>query len=322
MTLSSLLADCYRRLGFATTPASEISTRMTAFVNETQRDILSEPGMERLLVSTTTFASVADIPQYSLAPSISRIVKIYEATNRLALTQLSQDLYRTIQPDPTITTATPSAFVDLGMQFIAQKPSNASELFVDSTAAGDTNTVYLEGYRTGGYFVSLSTTMTGITGKSMSAAYTDIIDVTKFYLSAAAVGTVTLIEDSELGTVLATIPIGQTYARYPHRIALWPTPSAAITYSVDFERDISDMANANDEPVLPVRFHRLLAIGARMKEYDKREDPRYVSAKREYDEVLGQLKYFLFAGPNVRPVMGRTVVQRPSQLGGWFPAGS
>lgn len=322
MKFSDITADCYRRLGFATTPASEISTRIAAFVNETQRDVLSEPGMERLLVSTTTFASVANIPQYSLAPSISRIVKIFDATNRITVPQISQDVYRTLQPDTSTPTGIACAFVDMGMQFVSQKPADASEIFVKSTSAGDVGTAFLEGIRTGGYPIALSVVMTGVTAVSLGAAYTDIIDITKFYLSAAAVGTVTLLEDSGIGTELARIPITQTFARYPHRIALWPTPSSVLTYSVDFERDVPDMANANDEPVLPTRFHRLLAIGARMKEYEKREDPRYVSAKREYDEVLGQLKYFVFAGPEMRPTMGRRTLDRPSQLGGYFPAGS
>ena len=276
--------------------------------------------MERLLTGTTTFASVASTPQYGLPQSVARIVKIYEATNRTALGELSQDAYRQIQPDPTTPTGTPSHYVDLGFAGVSKQPSNASEIFVDSTAAGDTGTAYIEGYRTGGYFVSLSVSMTGVTAVSLGAAYTDIVEITKFYISAAAVGTVTLHEDASGGTELARIPIGQTHARY-RKIALWITPASAITYSVDYERDIADMTNAKDEPVLPVRFHPIIIEGALKREMTKKDDAqRYQIAVREYERMLGNLKYFLMA--DRRPVMGRDVIQRPSQLGGYYPHGS
>ena len=324
MNLSDLQADLYRRLGYASSPATEITTRLTAFLNQAQRDILSEPGMERLLTGTTTFASVASTPQYGLPPSVARIVKIYEATNRRTLGELSQDAYRQIQPDPTTPTGTASHYVDLGFAGVSKQPSDASDIFVDSTAAGDTNTAYIEGYRTGGYFTSLSVTMTGTTAVSLKGAnlITDIVEITKFYLSAAAVGEVTLHEDASGGTELARIPIGQTHARY-RKVALWITPASAITYSVDYERDIADMANAKDEPLVPVRFHPLLIEGALRREWAKKDDrDRFVIADREYQRMLGNLKYFLYTNADHRPVMGRTVIERPSQLGGWYPSGT
>jgi hypothetical protein len=293
-------------------------------LNQSQRDILSEPGMERLLTGTTTFASVASTPQYGLPQNVARIVKIYEATNRRTLGELSQDTYRQIQPDPTTPTGTPSQYVDLGFAGVAKQPSDASDIFVDSDSASDTNTAYIEGYRTGGYFTSLSVTMTGTTAVSLKGAalITDIVEITKFYLSAAAVGTVTLHEDASGGTELARIPIGQTHARY-RKIALWATPASAVTYSVDYERDIQDMANAKDEPLLPVRFHPLLIEAARRREWAKKDDrDRFVIADREYQRMLANFKYFLFSGSDVRPVMGRHTIERPSTLGGWFPAGS
>ena len=278
--------------------------------------------MERLLNGTATFASVASTPQYSLPPSVARIKKLYETTNDRALGWLSQDAYRTYDPDTVNNTGTPTHYVDLGKSFISVQPSDASEIFVDSTSASDTGLAYLEGYRTGGYYRALSVTMTGTTAVSFAAAITDFIELTNFYLDVAAVGTVTLHEDASGGTELARIPIGQNRSRY-HRIALWPAPAAAVTYSVDYERDVFDLSVADDEPVLPYRFHRLLAIGGRLREYEKREDERrYKMAKREYDEVLGQLKYFLMTNIDHRPVMGRATVQRPSQLGPWYPAGS
>jgi hypothetical protein len=321
LTLSELLADLYRRFGYASSPASEVTTRFTALLNETQAEILSRPGLESLLHGSLTFASVASTPTYALPQAVARVKAIYEGTNDQRLIPQSLDWYRTAYPDTTAVSGVPDHFVDLGFLGVAQHPSDASEVFVDSTAAGDTNTAYIEGYRTGGYFKSLSVSMTGTTAVSLGAAIADFVLITKFYLSAAAVGTVTLHEDASGGTELARIPIGQTHARY-RRIALAPTPASVITYNVDFEWDPQNMANAMDEPVLPPRFHRLIGIGTRMKEFSKKDDTRYRETEREFTKGLNDLHYFVASGAHGMPVMGQPAAQRPSRLGGWYPAGS
>ena len=323
MTLSEMRADLYRRFNYAASPATDVTTRLTAFLNETQNEILSEPGMEALRNGSLTFASVANTPQYSLPQAAARVKTIYETTNDHKLWPRDLEWYRAAYPDVAAVTGTPEYFVDLGLTGIAVQPSDASEIFVDSTAAGDTGTAYLEGYRTGGYFRSLSVTMTGTTAVSLGAAITDFVWLTKFYISAAAVGTVTLHEDASGGTELARIPIGQTFARY-RRIALVPTPSAAITYTCDFDYDVPDMSNANDESILPPRFHRLLVLGARSKEYEKQDDQsRKILVDREFEKGLKKLKFYVYSQsvgqPNLRGSRG---LERPSQLGAWFGSGT
>ena len=56
MTLANLLADVYRRLAFASAPAADVTTRLTAFLNETQQDLMSEPGTETFMNDVITFA--------------------------------------------------------------------------------------------------------------------------------------------------------------------------------------------------------------------------------------------------------------------------
>lgn len=321
MTLDDLRLDFYRRFGYASSPASEVTTRVTALFNETQAEILSRPGLESLLNGSLTLASVASTPTYGLPQAVARLKHLYEATNDQYLIRRSLDWYRHAYPDPTAVTGTPDSFADLGYVGIAVQPSDASEIFVDSTSASDTGTAYLEGYRTGGYYRSLSVSMTGTTAVSLGAAITDFVFLTKFYISAAAVGTVTLHEDASGGTELARIPIGQTQARY-RRIALAPTPSAVITYTCDFEWDPQNMANANDEPLLPPRFHRLVGVGARRREYEKKDDSRRKEADREFEQGMKDLIYFVSSQAVGSPVMGRRTARRPSQLGAWYPSGS
>jgi hypothetical protein len=319
MTLSGLESDLYRRLNYDTSPASAVTTRLRAFLNETQNEILSEPGMGVLLNGSLTFVSVADTQQYSLPQAAARVKTIYEATNHRKLEARSLEWYRAAYPNAAANTGTPEAFIDLGLTSIATQPSNASQIFVDSTSGSDTNTAYLEGYRTGGYFNTQSISMTGTTAVSLDAAITDFLFLTKFYISAAAIGTVTLHEDASGGTELARIPIGQTYARY-RRVALAPTPSAALTYTLDFEWDPADMANANDEPILPPRFHRVLLYGALKKEYEKKDDTRYAQAIREYERGLDQLKFFAYTQAVGRPNLRGPLHRGYSRLGPNYPS--
>lgn len=318
MTLTDLLADTYRRLGYAASPASEVSTRLTAYLNEAHRQLLGLPGMELLRRSTYSFASVANTPQYGLPVSVGRVLSLQDTTNDVRLAPMTWGRYRSEAPDPTATGGVPYNYVPVGYTQVATQPSDASKIFADSTSASDTNTIYIEGIRTGGYPFTASQTMTGVTAVQIGTL-ADIITITKCYLSAAAVGTVTLHEDASGGTELACIPIGRKYARY-WTVALYPTPSSALTYYLDFEREIGDMANAYDEPLLPSDYHWLLGTGARMREYEKQEDTRYALAMREWQTGVRDLKWWLCTQQGV--VVTRRPGGVPSQLGPWYPAGS
>ena len=321
MTLGTILADLYRRLNYASSPASEVTTRLTAFVNEALQELLSDPGLGPYLdrwEPPLTVASVASQAVYAAPARMTRILGVSERTNDRKLYALDLDRYRALDPDPTANTGTPEAWVPLGAMAVAVQPSDASDILVDSTAAGDTNTAYLEGIRTGGYPTSLSVTMTGVTAVSFSATITDLIQITKFYLSAAAVGTVTLHEDASGGTELARIPIGQTFSRY-QGFALWPTPASAITYYLDGDRDLPDMSITNDEPPLPARFHRLLVEGALIREWDKKHDTeQQVKAQQRWAKGVSALRYFLTCPPDYLPSTAARVER--SRLGAGYPA--
>src|SRR3990167_4775951 len=319
MTLTTILADVYRRLNYASSPASEVTTRLTAFLNEALAELYSMPGLGAALSlhqPSLTFASVASTPVLTLPQGVSRVQAIRDTTNDLTLEMRSPEWYRSVEPDQTNNTGTPTVWVPLGFAGVARQPSDASEIFVDSTSASDTNTAYIEGIRTGGYPISLSVSMTGLTAVTLGAAYTDIIEITKFYLSAAAIGTVTLHEDASGGTELARIPITATFARY-QQIALWPTPASAITYTVDGERDLPDMANANDEPPFPRRFHRILADYILWKEWDKKDDDRAGEAERRWMRGVKDLRYFVTCPPDFLPARGQRVER--SRLGAQYP---
>lgn len=324
MTLSELLTACYDEARYTSSPTSAITTRITRFLNEGVRAVLSEPGLARLVDSDAplAIASVASQARYVAPEAVAQIRGISERTNDYALEAMSLDRYRRLEPDPASVSGTPTHYVPFGRTAVAVQPSNASELFVKSTSASDTGTAYLEGITTGGYLRTASVTMTGTTAVSLSASITDWIEVTDFYLSANAVGTVTLHEDSGAGTELARITIGQKRPRYTG-FYLWPTPAAVVSYLVDYRREIADLVNSTDEPPLPTDYHRILVDYALWRELTGQEaDGRAIAAMTRYRHGLNRLKFATQTTVGEIPTLGRARRVGHSRIGAFYPADS
>jgi hypothetical protein len=302
-----------------------VVTRILRIINEGVRAIVAEPGMARLLDSDVpySFATTASLARYTVPESVARILTMRETTNDRTLDAMSLPDYRRREPDPASMTGTPTHYVPIGRVAVATQPADASQLFVVSTSAGDTTqTAFIEGTITGGYTRTASVTLTGLTAVSLSSAITSFLEVTDFYVSAACAGTVTLLEDSGLGTELARITIGAKRPRY-YGFYLWPTPAAAVTYYVDARREVVDLANAADEPPFPTDFHPLIVAYAVAREFElKNEPPRSLQAMQRYRSMLSKLKYFTQTGSDEIPVMGRGGRTGHSRLGGWYPADS
>jgi hypothetical protein len=321
MTFTELLAAVYEETGYQSSPAAAVVTRIKRCLNEGVRAILSEPGMARLADSDSpaTFATVAATARYVVPESVAIIRHMTERTNDRALLPMSLSEYRRLMPDPSAHSGTPTHYVPIGRVAVATQPSDASEIFVDSTAAGDTNTAYIEGIITGGYMRTASVSMTGTTAVTLSASI-EFIEITDFYLSAAAVGTVTLHEDSGAGTELARITLGALRPRY-YGFYLYPTPSAAVTYYVDYRREVVELVNNTDEPPLPTDLHPMLIAYTVAREFElKGDQDRFLIAKSRYQTWMNKLKYQTQALADDIPVMGRARRGENSRLGGFYPA--
>lgn len=302
MNLTAILLECYRRTGASSTPQAEVITRMTSSVNLTHRQILGTPGFEGLRDDTITFSSVTGQVLYGLPPAITRIESITDRTTMLRLTARSLDDIRGADPG-LVTSGLVDSYVIRGYQQVATQPIVASGLWAVSSSAGDTTQkVYAETIVTGGYPqvpVVAGTTITGTTRVQLGTLATHI-EVVKFYISATAVGTISLFDAAAAGNELARIPIGGTYARYL-QIQLYPTPTSAILYYVDYVRTVAEMVNGTDEPLLPDDFHWLLVEGACLKEWTKKDDDRRVDAQRTFNQGVSALKYHVNCPPDFLP---------------------
>lgn len=321
MNFSALELDVFRRLNFADVPATLVKTRIDTFLNQRHRQILAMPGMEGLRNGTFLLPSVASQAQYALGATVARVRDIFDGTtNQRKLIERSLQWVRTVDPR-LASTGVPEAWVPLSFQQVQVQPAAATALWAISTSAGDTSqTVSIETARTGGYRRQESATLNGLTAVQLGTL-TDHVEVEKFYLSAAAAGTVTLMTAAAAGTTLATIPIGQISGRY-FWIQLWPTPSAVWTFTVDVTRNIFDLVNANDEPLLPEDFHYLLSLGARIDEYEKMADSRRPALLIDWKIGISRLQNYVVNSTDYQIVAGGMEAGRASNLGPWFPSGS
>lgn len=318
MTLQEILAGVYEETAYQSSPSNAVQTRLTRWVNEGVRAILAEPGLGRLADSDTplTVASVASTARVVVPEAVARIHSLSDRTNDLQLMAMSLDQYRHLDPDATSSTGTPTHYVPIGRVSMAVQPSDASDLFVKSTAT-ETPTAYVDGLVTGGYKRSASVAMTSTVAVSLGIA--TFIEVENFYLSDPAVGTVTLLEDSGAGTELARITIGQRRPRY-YAFYLWPTPASAVTYYVDYRREAVDLSNATDEPPIPTDFHPMLVSYVVMREREGKDDvERYVIAKKRWSDWLSRLKYYTQSLSDEIPVAGRAPLVGHSRLGAYYP---
>ncbi|HMJ58304.1 MAG TPA: hypothetical protein VK467_04160 [Gemmatimonadales bacterium] len=318
MNLEALLADCYRRCGYAPGPPSEIRDLFTAHVNDAQQELAADPALQSLLRASTTFTSAPGVAEVGLPPTISRVWTVRETTNNRRLFPLTRDSYRMIAPDPAQTSGTADHYVLLGPTCVAQQPAVADDVFVLSTDVLDTGIFHAEVVTEGGFARTVTLILAGQVAVSLGLL--DIIGITDWYLDEPALGVVTLHAGSGAGPELGRIGIEQTRVRY-QGLALLPTPSDARVYLVEYERIVSDLVSPADAPAwLPDAFQRLLSIGARRRYWeDKREADRYTAALAEWNMTVARLKAFVNNPPDQTLIPGRGPWGR-SDLGGAYPA--
>lgn len=325
MNLSTLLLECYRRLNFTATPTTSVTTRLTGYLNDAHRRIVTSPGFEQLRDDTTTFASVASQVRYGLPPTVARVERIIDISNQRRLRAMRRDDYRRLDPGLTASGVS-EYYIPVGEQAVMLQPAAATGLWAVSSSASDTTPkIIIEAITTGGYVhvpVAAGTTLTGTTRVALGTR-TDMILVQQCYLTVACVGYVSLYSAATLGTELARIEPGKTASKF-HAIELWPAPAAAVTYTVDYTRTVSDLVDPTDEPFLPEDFHYILVLMACRREFTSADDKtRYSMMVAEEAEALKSLRSWLLYPPDyrVRNTDPSGEYADGSNLGGYFPAG-
>ncbi len=323
MALKDILGTVYRRLGI-TDPPPNVVTRVRGDINEGHRTILSSKGLASLKNRSIHFSSVASQKVYGFPVAFERINRVTDQTHDLPLDQYDMDFFRAIDPGER-SEGTPSGYVLEGWRPRFRVPAvTGTGIWVDSTNINDTEqSVTFRGVRLNGDPGDLVTvTLNGTTRVAIDSANTDYIDILSWDISSPALGVVRLY-DSALagGNELSRIPVGQTSVQY-WCLRLWPTPSDVSSYVVDGVVEVFDLIENEAEPLLPPSFHDLLAMYARLCEYERTRDVvRLDRLRKDYDQRLGQLNKFVNFPPDYQPVAGQKSGRSGwSSFGAWYPA--
>lgn len=322
MNLAELQLSIFDTLGLGTAAGTEDRRRITRHLNTAHREMLTKKNIAKYRFATLPFTCVALSPYAVLPQAAVRILGITDRTNRRPLDEVSIGDIRQRNPGNDFTNI-PYGYTAVNPSApVALDPSAAAELFVISTAAGDGTGIsaFVEGTITDGYYRRAQIAMNGLTAVSLNTAITTWVHITKFYVGGAATGTITLHQTSGVGTELARIQPGRSYARYT-KIELVDIPSSAITYYADVELHVDDMISPFDEPLIPEDFHWVLEANALWKEYKKRE--KWAAAKDERDRYFdGRAELQVYAAKPGNYGINAHGARQFSQLGANYPAGS
>jgi hypothetical protein len=103
------------------------------------------------------------------------------------------------------------------------------------------------------------------------------------------------------------------------KVRLWPIPTSTDNLSCDVVSAVTDLAADADVPVFASEFHPVLGVYARMAEYEKMDDTRRADARREYIDLVRQLRFYLRKSDSLSIAQGAMPRGYSSQLGPDFP---
>ncbi len=322
-TFKAIVDIALQECGYDNTAASSTPrTRMKRRVNEWHRRILRKPGYKSLLRNafTPSFTAVSARAVYGLPMASGRILSMRETSNDRRLALMTRDELRTVDPGLTAT-GTPTHYVPRGWFPVKNQPTAAAGIRVDSSSAGDTQTIRVEYLDTNFVRRTASQTVNGIT-EAVVLASEDAVEITQAYLSSVAVGEVDLyFRIGSDNTTMVTFPAGSTSVKFFH-VQLWPTPTATITYLLDVERELADMVQDTEEPLLPADFHDILWLGPVSNEWTLKDDARAAEVRADLEDALKSLNSYVWNLADYQPTPQPDYRPRSSRLGGWFPSGT
>lgn len=318
MTFNELQLAAYADLGYSSSPPSGTVTQFKRWINDGHYELLRMPGMSDLRQGILPNASVASYAYLPMPQGFERIDSITDTANMIKLQMMSREEFRRIDPGETAS-GTPTHWIPYGWSPVLRQPvSTGSAIYaVSSQGADTTQVVYLQ-YLSSGQQFSANNTLTGTSRVAIALSVTANW-IEGWSISVAATGNVSLYDAAAAGNLLATILVGATSVQY-QQVRLWPTPTAALTYTIEGQLALKDLVNATDVPWLPPDYHNILVLFAKMREYQRTNDDRLNATATEWTANVNRLKQFVQFPPDYRPVAGVGSVAGWNNLGSYYPA--
>lgn len=320
MQLSEVLSQLYARLDFESAPPAAVTTRLTSFVNATQREVLRRKGMGPLHQRVLPFVTVADDPFAVLPQGMTKVVLVMDRSNNRRIWPKSMAWIQNRDPGQELT-GPPDVFtvLDYASAVRADPLTTGESLSAVSTSNTDTSqTLYVQGITDAGLVQSGTIALNGVVPSTLPGVNNWVV-ITRWWMGGgvgASAGTVTLSTAS--GIELGSIAPLQFTPRYT-RLQLNPTPASVQTLYAYGLVSVPDIVQASDETLIPDDFIDVLVMGALEKEYLKREKVSMAGTfGNKKEAIIAELRSYL-ASPQEAKGVG---MDGFSALGPWFPAGS
>jgi len=254
---------------------SQIGSLVNEFMNLTLSEI-NDPGwafpkqnvnhLWSWLRRKTTFSTVASTGDYVLGRDVDHIALMRQTATPVKLDQIRDELFFKLVPNPT-DTGNPRFYRMWVVDGVAVRLDAADTINVVSDSNNDAGSAELaisvSGYDSNGIWITETYQLNGTTAVSGSktfAAREIVIGKQK-----DTTGTITISEASGSTTLLKLGPDERT-ARFKV-ISLYPIPSSAITIYVEYYTRIPSMENDSDTPMLDIKWHYVVRLGALSKVY-------------------------------------------------------
>lgn len=223
-------------------------------------EVLEVPHEEREF----TFASVADTSKYGMPLYVKEILNIEDPTNKKNIYSLSSRQFDVRFPGTT-TTGTPYLCYPFGTHGVEKQPASTGVLGIKSSHVDDKNEEYkvvITGFDGNGDMVRESKSLNGTTEVNTTATFATVERIMTVQAGGNAFNGNITIEDSS-DNELAVIPPWWNSPDFVW-IEFYPTPSAAVTYTVRASMRKAPLVQDDDWPELPLVHHDALDSGVIM----------------------------------------------------------
>lgn len=321
MTLQQMLNASSVDLGYAQ-PTADQTTRITRWLNEGYRHLMSAPGREQLRDYTITLTTESNRAMYPLPQAVAKVYAGFQVTNSVRLGMMTMSAYRTVNAGLNQNGNFANWWIPYGWSPVLRQPEGTGLWAVSDNAADTTQKFNVQGFSVNGDMTPevQSSVLTGTTRVQIGTA-TDWNILERLDLTAVGVGVIRVYDAAVAGNEIIRLQPGQTSAQYQH-IILFETPSSAVDYRFDVCLQLTELSQPNDIPLLPADFHDMLPLYVRLRD-EKRSgaDPRLVWDNAEMkDRVVSLARYVEWPKDYTPVVAGSTSGYGWNDLGPNYPA--
>jgi hypothetical protein len=261
MDFGTVVTDVLRYCGQGT--GGDFERMVKVGVNSAYRDVLETSKLPHEM-REFTITSVADSSQLGMPLWVKKIHNMEDPTTpRFVYKSTSRAFDKAYAG--TTTTGTPESAYLLGVRGVQKHPNSDGKLAFTSSDNADSGAAYIvrvTGFNSSGNLVTEQVVLTGTSSKETDTLWDSTLSIERITKEPTSgktfAGDITVKDDD--ANIIAVIPTWWDSPDY-RWVEFYPTPSAAITYTVRAEMRKPPLVNDGDWPEFDQEYHDLLVWG-------------------------------------------------------------